>query len=59
MNPQHCYALGIDAVRRNRSKLTNPYAYMTQAWAWWLAGWNDEDIKIGKRTRNNKTEVLL
>uniref|UniRef100_A0AAU6W2T9 Uncharacterized protein n=1 Tax=Pseudomonas phage Touem01 TaxID=3138548 RepID=A0AAU6W2T9_9VIRU len=24
----------------------NPHVRMSQAWAWWMAGWNDQDIAI-------------
>lgn len=39
------YTSGREARMTGRTKNTNPYPYMTTLWAWWLAGWNDKDMK--------------
>lgn len=38
------YYSGRKARKRKRGQCENPNPYMTGAWAWWLAGWNDEDM---------------
>ena len=43
---QAIYAQGRIAHNKNRSISTCPHAYMTLAWAWWKAGWNDRDLEI-------------
>lgn len=40
----HSYLAGVEARKKRIHKNNCPYAWATQLWAWWLAGWNDEDI---------------
>ena len=41
------YAEGKESRSLENGKAANPWPYMTEAWAWWLAGWNDRDMEIG------------
>lgn len=40
------YQEGVTARQRGYSKLENPCEQATADWAWWMAGWNDEDMGI-------------
>ncbi len=40
------YTKGRKARFEEVSKSDNPYREMTNMWSWWVAGWNDADIKI-------------
>lgn len=40
------YNQGRNARRHEYEKSINPYVSMTNLWSWWLAGWNDTDIKL-------------
>lgn len=40
------YQDGVTARQRGYSKMENPCAPATAGWAWWMAGWNDEDTGI-------------
>lgn len=45
---QRIYEDGVRHRQANKSKLLNPHAYMTKLWAWWCAGWNDQDLGARK-----------
>lgn len=41
------YAEGRKSRASSAGKNANPWPHMTEAWSWWLAGWNDQDMEIG------------
>lgn len=41
------YGEGKQNRESGAGKAANPWPYMTEAWSWWLAGWNDRDMEIG------------
>jgi hypothetical protein len=48
---QATYLAGSEARAKKIHKNNNPHAWATQLWAWWLAGWNDEDIAHAQKGR--------
>lgn len=44
---RNTYCEGCSERQSGRGKTANPWPYMTEAWSWWLAGWNDRDMEIG------------
>lgn len=40
------YEQGRAARASCASKLANPYTTYSKLWAWWMAGWNDQDMEI-------------
>lgn len=41
------YMEGKIARSSGKGQSANPWSYLTTAWSWWLAGWNDRDMEIG------------
>lgn len=39
------YRQGLDARKECKPK-DAPYPYMSELWAWWVAGWNDWDMRL-------------
>lgn len=48
---QAVYQAGIVARSKKIHKNNCPHDWATQLWAWWLAGWNDEDMKHAQKGR--------
>lgn len=46
---QAAYLAGRTARQKRVHKNNCPHPWATQIWAWWLAGWNDEDIENGSK----------